>query len=126
MALVEATGLIFVGLLLFWFWAIYDVVTVEANQVRHLPKVMWLVVVLLLNPIALDLGAVLWVLLGRPARTTTTSRPGAQRRPRRAPEPEPEADRHANRVVTDRRSAELDRMLEEWERTRRGEGAAES
>ena len=42
---------------------------------------------------------------------------GARRRPG-GPEPEPEADRHARPVVTDRRSAELDRMLEEWERSR--------
>jgi hypothetical protein len=41
--------------------------------------------------------------------------------------PEPELERDAaQRVVTDRRSAELDRMLEEWERSRRDEAAPES
>jgi hypothetical protein len=121
MALFDAGGLIFVGLLLFWLWALYDVVTVEPSQVRNLPKVLWLVVVVLL----FGLGAVLWLFLGRPVRSTSASRPAATRRPRRAPEPEPDADRHANRVVTDRRSAELDRMLEEWERTQRSEGPPE-
>jgi type VI protein secretion system component VasK len=114
--------LLVVGLLLFWLWAIYDVVTVDQNQVRNLPKVLWLVLVVVLWA----LGAALWVFLGRPAQTAPVSRPGTPRRARRAPEPEPETDRHANRVVTDRRSAELDRMLEEWERSRRGDGKSES
>ena len=123
MALFDAGGLLFVGLLLFWLWALYDVVTVESSQVRNLPKVLWAVVVVLL----FGLGAVLWVLLGRPVRTTgATNHPQGQRRVRRAPEPAPAADVHTQRVVTDRRSAELDRMLEEWERTRRDEAAPES
>ncbi|MDQ1466635.1 MAG: hypothetical protein QOH10_1050 [Actinomycetota bacterium] len=123
MALFDFGGLLFVGLLLFWLWALYDVVTVEPSQVRNLPKVLWAVVVVLL----FGLGAVLWVLLGRPARPTgASSHQHAQRRPRRAPAPEPETERDAaQRVVTDRRSAELDRMLEEWERTRRDEDATE-
>jgi hypothetical protein len=128
MALFEGGGLLIVGLLLFWLWALYEVVTVEPSQVRNLPKALWLVVVILLSPFALDVGPILWVFLGRPARTTgAASHPQAQRRPRRAPVSEPETERDtAQRVVTDRRSAELDRMLEEWERSRRDEGAPES
>lgn len=126
MALLDGGLLLFVGLLLFWLWALYDVITVEPTKVRNLPKVMWVMVVVLLFPF-LNLGAVLWVLLGRPVRATgAASHPQAQRRPRRAPAPEPEAQREAaQRVVTDRRSAELDRMLEEWERSRRDEAAPE-
>ena len=115
-----------VGLVLFWLWALYDVITVEPSQARNLPKVLWIVVVILLGPF-FALGAILWVALGRPPRTTATARrPAAPRRTRRAPEPEPDADRHSHRVVTDRRSAELDRMLEEWERTRRDESTPEA
>lgn len=126
MALFDAGGLIFVGLLLFWLWALYDVITVEPSQARNLPKILWIVIVILLGPF-FALGAVLWVVLGRPPRTTAAAgRPAAPRRTRRAPEPEPDADRHAQRVVTDRRSAELDRMLEEWERTRRGESTPDA
>jgi hypothetical protein len=122
MALFEGGGLLFLALLVFWLWSLYDVITVEAGEVRNLPKVLWIVVVILLAPF-FAIGSFLWVFLGRPARTTTTAgRPAAPRRPRRTAEPEPEVDGYAQRVVTDRRSAELDRMLEEWERTRRGEG----
>lgn len=125
MALFEGGGLIVLALIVFWLWALYDVITVDPNQVRNLPKILWIAVVILLGPF-FAIGAVLWLLLGRPPRTNTHGRPAAPRRPRRAPEPEPEADLHATRVVTDRRSAELDRMLEEWERTRRAEGTPES
>jgi peptidoglycan/LPS O-acetylase OafA/YrhL len=127
MALFDASGLIFVAWLLFCLWAVYDVVTTEPNQVRNLPKVMWLVVVVVLAPL-LALGPILWLFLGRPARTSGAARHSqGQRRPRRAPAPEPETERDASqRVVTDRRSAELDRLLEEWERGRRDEAAPES
>jgi hypothetical protein len=125
MALFEGGGLLVVCLLVFWLWSLYDVITVEPNAVRNLPKVLWIVVVILLGPF-FALGSVLWVFLGRPPRGQAGSRPTAHRRPRRAPEPEPEADLHAQRVVTDRRSAELDRMLEEWERTRRSEGSPDA
>jgi hypothetical protein len=125
MALFEGGGLLFLALIVFWLWALYDVITVDPSQVRNLPKVLWIAVVILLAPF-FAIGAVLWVLLGRPARSSTPARPGAPRRPRRAPEPEPDGDVHAKRVVTDRRSAELDRMLEEWERSRGAEGTPES
>ena len=85
---------------------------------------LWLVVVDPPRPF-FGLGAVLWVFLGRPARTSVAGQAGRAAPSAPAPNPSPEADRHANRVVTDRRSAELDRMLEEWERTRRGEGTPE-
>jgi hypothetical protein len=123
--MLDLGGPLVIGFLLFWIWALYDVVTTEPSRVRNLPKLMWLGVVIVLFPFAL--GAILWVFLGRPPRTAGSSRhPQAQRRPRRAPEPQPDADLHGQRVVTDRRSAELDRLLEEWERTKRDEGASES
>jgi hypothetical protein len=127
MPLFDAGGLLVVGLLLFWLWAIYDVVTTDVSRIRNLPKIMWVLVVVLLG--WLGIGPLLWVFLGRPARTSgAATHPQAQRRPRRlAAAPEPEAPRDvAQRVVTDRRSAELDRMLEEWERSRRDEAAPES
>jgi hypothetical protein len=125
--MIDGIGLLAVGLILFWVWAIYDVVTTDASQVRNLPKVMWVVVVIVFPPFVLDLGAILWIFLGRPPRLARVeNHPHSQRRPRRAPASEPESERDlSQRVVTDRRSAELDRMLEEWERARRDEGASE-
>jgi hypothetical protein len=119
-------GLLLIGLFLFWVWAIYDVVTTEPSQARNLPKVVWVVIVVMLFPFLFDIGPFLWVLLGRPPRASAPSHPQGQRRPRRAPEPQPDIDLQGQRVVTDRRSAELDRLLEEWERAKRDEGASEA
>ncbi len=124
--MLDVGGLVFIGLVLFWVWALYDVATVEPSQVRNLPKVVWVVIVVLLFPLLFDIGAILWCLLGRPARVASPNRPQGQRRPRRAPDPQPDIDLQGQRVVTDRRSAELDRMLEEWERAKRDEGASDS
>jgi hypothetical protein len=124
--MLDLGGLILIGLFLFWMWAIYDVATTEPNQVRNLPKVLWVVIVVLLFPLLFDIGPFLWVLLGRPPRTAAPNHPQGQRRPRRAPEPQPDIDLQGQRVVTDRRSAELDRLLEEWERAKRDEGASDA
>jgi Phospholipase_D-nuclease N-terminal len=120
-------GLLEIVLLVFWIWAIYDVITVEPARARNLPKIMWIFIVIFLGWF-FALGAFLWVFLGRPPRETrTVNHPQAPRRPRRVAVPEPETERDAaQRVVTDRRSAELDRMLDEWEQARRDEGASES
>ena len=126
MAIFGGIGVLGVALLLFWLWAIYDVVTADPTGIRNLPKIMWVLMVLLLSPLALDLGPILWVLLGRPSRTASAGHPQGQRRIRRVPEPAPAADVHTQRVVTDRRSAELDRMLEEWERNKRDRATPES
>jgi type VI protein secretion system component VasK len=114
--------LLFVGFLLFWLWALYDVITVDQHRVRNLPKVLWIGIVIVLFII----GALCWVFLGRPPRELQASQPQAPRRPRRHAPPEPETPRDAaQRVITDRRSAELDRMLEEWERGRGDEDASD-
>lgn len=51
-----------IGLLVLWIYCLYDVITTDAAIVRNLPKVVWLVVVLLLA----DIGSILWLALGRP------------------------------------------------------------
>jgi hypothetical protein len=125
--MIESGGLLVVGLLLFWVWAIYDVATTDPSAVRNLPKVIWLLIVVVFFP-PIVIGAVLWLFVGRPPRVADApNQPQGPRRPRRVAAPEPETQRDAaQRVVTDRRSAELDRMLEEWERAKRDEGATES
>lgn len=59
--------MIFAGPLVFAFWA-YCVVTVlmsREDQVKHLPKIGWLVLVLLFPLV----GGVAWLLIGREKRT---------------------------------------------------------
>jgi hypothetical protein len=80
-------GLIVVVL---WIFCVVDTITTPENQVRNLPKLAWIFIVLLF----LDLGAIAWLLGGRPWNkvpanrtvgrgTAATPRPG-----NRAPAPQ--------------------------------------
>jgi hypothetical protein len=51
-----------VGFLVLWIYCIYDVITTDDAIVQHLPKVVWIIIVVLLS----DLGSLLWLGLGRP------------------------------------------------------------
>lgn len=55
-------GLVAVLLLLLWLYCIIDVITTDQAACRNLPKLLWLLIVLLVP----DVGSVLWLLLGRP------------------------------------------------------------
>lgn len=49
-------------LFLLWIWAVLDVIATDSILIRNLPKVTWLLLVLFIPTI----GAVAWLLLGRP------------------------------------------------------------
>jgi hypothetical protein len=51
-----------IGFLILWIYCIYDVITTDDAIVRHLPKVVWLLIVVVLA----DIGSLLWLALGRP------------------------------------------------------------
>jgi hypothetical protein len=51
-----------VGFLVLWIYCIYDVITTSDSLVQHLPKAVWIIIVVLLP----DLGSLLWLGLGRP------------------------------------------------------------
>jgi hypothetical protein len=107
-------GLVGLVLLLFWIWALLDVISTDASMCRNLPKPMWIILVLILP----DIGAIIWLLLGRPEKAhwrpgstdyAAPRRPvGVEDSPRYSPTP----------IITDRRSQELDDELERWERAR--------
>ena len=99
-------------LLAFWLWAIFDVISTDESTVRNLPKVVWLLLVIFLSTV----GAVAWLLLGRPERAGF--RPGdtsPRSRPRSlGPEDEPSwVAEDARRARYAELDEELDRRLEE-------------
>jgi hypothetical protein len=49
-------------LLALWIFCIVDVITSDEYQVRNLPKLAWLLIVLLLP----DIGSIVWLIAGRP------------------------------------------------------------
>jgi hypothetical protein len=53
-----ATGLILLGL---WIFCIIDVITTPEGGCRNLPKMVWLLIVLLLA----DIGSIAWLVAGR-------------------------------------------------------------
>ena len=65
-------GLIFLGL---WIFCIIDVITTPPEDCRNLPKLVWLVIVVLIP----DIGSIVWLVAGhdwtRGPITTSTGRP---------------------------------------------------
>ncbi len=55
-------GVIGIALVFVWIYCLYDVVTTHDALVRHLPKIAWFVIVLLIP----DIGSILWLAFGRP------------------------------------------------------------
>lgn len=55
-------GVIFsVLLLLLMFAALADIITIDGSKMKHLPKIVWIIIVILLPMI----GSILWFLVGR-------------------------------------------------------------
>ena len=118
--LVPIGGVLSIVAFALWIWALITCITVDPERVRTLPKWAWIVIVVLLGAI----GAILWLLLGRPR--------GADRRESRSVRSQSVAPRARGRVetdadrpeISDRRSAELDRQLAQWEARQTQQSAA--
>jgi len=92
--------------------ALIDVITRDDSQVKYLPKMVWIIIVILIPLI----GSILWFTLGREYADGGISMP---RMPRRAPRPTTQAPAQTWSAPTDTRSteeqiADLDREIEEW------------
>lgn len=81
-----ALGLVLVGL---WLFCLIDVITTDESQIRNLPKIAWLFIVLLLP----DIGSIVWLVAGR-----TWAPTGAAARPTGAGRSFPEYDRPGRHV----------------------------
>jgi hypothetical protein len=91
--------------------ALIDVILRDNSQVKHLPKLVWVLLVVLLPLI----GSILWFALGREYAGAGVS----IRMPRRqaaAQRPAPPAQRSApvDTRTTEEQIADLDREIEEW------------
>lgn len=65
-----ALGVIAIGV---WIFCIIDVITTPEDQVRNLPKLLWLVIVILL----MDIGSIAWLFAGRPWSAKAQAKRGA-------------------------------------------------
>jgi Phospholipase_D-nuclease N-terminal len=114
-----ALGLIMLGL---WIFCIIDVITTDESQMRNLPKLVWLLLVLVL----IDLGSLLWLVAGRvwqpagQARDPNGAFPEYDR-PGRAAPANPDDDEQFLRNVRERADAQRRR----YEAQRQAEVEAE-
>jgi len=60
MLVYEGVGLLLVVAL--WIFCLVDVIVSKEDECRNLPKLLWLLIVLMLP----DVGSVLWLIAGRP------------------------------------------------------------
>ena len=124
-------GFFALAVLALWAYCIFDVISTDESLMRNMPKVLWLIVVIVLPTV----GSVAWLLLGRPegaglrpgdTSTHSPSRPRSQPRPRPlAPDDDPVflagLDEEAKRL----RAWEEDLKRREDELRRRDEGPGE-
>lgn len=117
-------GLFGLALLGLWIFCILDVITTREHDMNHLPKGLWLLIVLLLP----DVGSIVWLVVGRdrrggPVRARTAQAGGYPEydRPGRATAASPEDNEAFLRQVRDR----AERQRQAHEARRKAEPAAE-
>ncbi|BAH56077.1 PLDc N-terminal domain-containing protein [Rhodococcus opacus] len=112
--------------LIVWVGCLVDVICAEEYRVRHLPKTVWLIIVILLPLV----GSVLWLVVGRPhgggwsgPRLTTGASSGFPEydRPGRQAGQQSESDEEFLRRCR-QRAEEQRRIAKEQEKRRREQG----
>jgi len=116
-----ADGTLGLVMLVLWVFCVADCIISDEARVRSLPKLLWLLIVLVLP----DVGSVLWLALGRPKWATrsrpykgNTGVPTKYDRPGRAVATHPDDDAAfmshlRDRAEQQRRSAEQQRRTQD-------------
>lgn len=115
----------FLLLLLLDIFCVIDVIVSREDDVRHLPKIAWLLLILIFPPI----GAIVWLAVGRPRREQNRSayeRPAPQfpeyDRPGRAAGLTPESDEEFLRRIRERAEEQRRKAAEEKRLREQSEG----
>jgi len=77
-------GALGIALIFLWIFCIFDVIVTPQDETRNMPKVLWLLVVLIVP----EVGSIAWLLLGRPRRARAAAawpRPSRQEPRRKGP-----------------------------------------
>jgi len=116
-----ADGTLGLVMLVLWVFCVADCILSDEARVRSLPKLLWLLIVLVLP----DVGSVLWLALGQPKRAarsmpykSNAGIPTKHDRPGRAVATNPDDDAGFMRQLRDRaeqqrRSAEQERRTQD-------------
>lgn len=100
----------FVLVFALWVWAFIDCLTTPDEEVRHLPKVVWVIIILLFGEVLV--GPVAWLLIGRRrgAGASSGSEPQYRGGPDVAPDDNPEF-----LASLGRDNQRHEAMLKQWE-----------
>jgi len=92
--------------------ALVDIITRDDSQVRFLPKMAWIIIVILLPLI----GSLLWFTIGRDYGESGIRLPRVSRaeRPARTAAPPATPARPVDTRTTEQQLADLEREIEEW------------
>jgi hypothetical protein len=91
--MILADGVLGMLLVALWIFCVIDVITTDEVLIRNLQKTLWLIIVILL----FDIGAILWLIAGRPWEQGASRRPAAPGGPTSA---FPEYDRPGRLAAT--------------------------
>jgi phospholipase D-like protein len=122
-------GILAFAILALWIYCIVDVISTDESDIRNLPKVLWLLLVIFIPTV----GSITWLILGRPQNAGFTpgdSRPRPQLRPRGnrgfvAPDDSPEFLSSLDERARKLRDWEDELKRREDELRRREEGGSE-
>jgi hypothetical protein len=85
------------ALLAFWLYSLFDVITTPEEEVRNVPKMLWVLIVAALPLV----GGLFWLVRGRPQAVRETSpvprRPGSRPSAPKGPDDDPEFLRDLDR-----------------------------
>lgn len=111
-----------------WVFCLVDAIGAPAERVRNLPKVAWVILILLFPLI----GSIAWLVAGRPEGTARRARHERAQpdfpeydRPGRAAAADPEKDAEFLRQVRERAEAQRRAHEEQRRREREAEGEAQ-
>ncbi|QEA30264.1 MULTISPECIES: PLDc N-terminal domain-containing protein [unclassified Microbacterium] len=90
--------------------ALIDIITRDNSQVKHLPKMVWIIIVILLPLI----GSALWFAIGREYGDAGIPIPRMRRAERSSPQTDVRPAPPVDRRTTEEQIADLDREIEEW------------
>ncbi|MGB8651798.1 MAG: PLDc N-terminal domain-containing protein [Mycobacteriales bacterium] len=122
-----ADGALGVVLMLLWVYCIIDAITSDEAAVRNLPKLTWVLIVV----IFFDIGSLLWLVAGRPQGATrslpykgNTGIPPEYDRPGRAVAANPDDDAAFLAALRERAEEQRKRAAEQARRLRDQEDEA--
>jgi hypothetical protein len=101
-------GIFGIALLFLWIFCIFDVITSDPELVRNLPKLVWLLIVIIVP----DVGSIAWLIVGRPRGAAFSPGATSPRMPRRRSSAGPVGPEDSPHFL---KSIDEQRRLKAWE-----------